>query len=137
LLLAGIGIAMGAFYLFVTRPEAVRFSQQGRRVLGNVVLSSGSRYGHAGGRSDKNYCTIGVDDPEIGWQVVQGYGRRPVGEAVALLCLTSARRCMTAEQVSDDLVVWSPTSRVSIAVGTIVLAGVFGLASRRRARSGA
>ena len=131
MLLAGVGIVMGAFHLFITRPDATRFSQQGRRVVGNVVLSSGSKYGHAGARSDRSYCTIGVNDPEIGWQVVQAYGSRPVGEAVALFCLTSARRCMTAEQVADDLVVWPPDAGLLTACVAVALAGVSGLALRR------
>ena len=137
LLLAVVGIVMGAFHLVIIRPDAVRFSQQGRSVIGNVVLSSGSKYGHGGGRSDRNYCTIGVNDPEIGWQVVQVYGRRPVGEAVALLCLTSARRCMTAEQVAEDLVVWPPNVTVSMAAAALALAGVLGLALRRKPPSAA
>jgi len=137
MLLAGVGIVMGAFYLVVTRPQAIHFSRQGRRVIGNVVLSSGSKYGHAGGRSDRNYCTIGVNDPEIGWQVVQTYGRRPVGEAVALLCRTSAGRCMTAEQVADDLDVWPPNSTVLMAAAGFGLAAVLGLTVRRRRRSAA
>ena len=120
LLLAGVGIVMGAFHLVIIRPDAVRFSQEGRSVIGNVVLSSGSKYGHGGGRS------------EIGWQVVQVYGRRPVGEAVALLCLTSARRCMTAEQVAEDLVVWPPNVTVSMAAAALALAGALGLALRRK-----
>lgn len=135
LLLAGVGIVMGAFYLVIIRPEAIRFSQQGRRVIGNVVLSSGAKYGHGGGRSDRSYCTVGVNDPEIGWQVVQVYGRRPVGEAVALLCLTSARRCMTADQVADDLGVWPPNLTVSMAAAALALAGVLGLALRRETPS--
>ena len=137
LLLAGVGIVLGVLYVFITRPQATHFSQQGRRVIGNVVLSSGAKYGQGGGRSDKNYCTIGVNDPEIGWQVVQVYGGRPVGEAVALLCLTSARRCMTAEQVADDLVWWPPNSRVAMAGAAIALAGVLGLVLRRGTRSAA
>ena len=135
LLLAGVGILMSAFYLLITRPEAIRFSQQGRRVIGNVVLSSGSKYGHSGGRSDRNYCTIGVNDPEIGWQVVQSYGKRPVGEAVALICLTSARRCMTAEQLAEDLDVWPPNSTVLMGAAAFALAGVLGRTLRRRTRS--
>ena len=135
LLLAGVGVVMAAFQLLIARPEAIPFSQQGRRVVGSVVSSGGPKYGHGSGPSDKSYCTIGVDDPELGWQVVQLYGKRPVGEAVALVCLTSARRCMTAEQVSADLVVWPPNARLSIAAGTIGLGGLLGLASRRRART--
>jgi hypothetical protein len=135
LLLAGVGVVMAAFQLFIARPEAVRFSQQGRRVVGSVVSSGGPKYGNGSGRFDKSYCTIGVDDPELGWQVVQVYGKRPVGEAVALVCLTAARRCMTAEQVSTDLNVWPPNARLSIAAGTIGLGGILGLASRRRART--
>jgi hypothetical protein len=42
---------------------------------------------------------------------------------------------MTADQVSADLVGWPPNSRVSMAAGTIVLAGVLGVAARSGARS--
>jgi hypothetical protein len=131
LLLAGVGVVMVAFHFVVVRSQAMEFSRQGRRVIGNVVLSGGAKYGHDGGRSDRSYCTIGVNDAEIGWQAVQSYGRRPVGEAVSLLCLTSARRCMTAEQAAADLAVWPPNATLLMAAAAFVLAAASGLALRR------
>jgi hypothetical protein len=132
LLVALVGVAVGAMEMLVTRHEALRFSQDGRRVVGQVVLSSGSKYGHGGGRSDKSYCTIGVNDSEIGWQVVQAYGARPVGEAVALICLTVARRCMTVDQVAERMATWPATSSMAIAAVAMGMAVLVWLASRRQ-----
>ncbi len=135
LVLAATGLVMGAFYFFITRPQAIRFSQQGRKVVGHVIVSSGSKYGHAWGRSDKSYCTIGANDPETGWQVVQAYGPRPKGQSVALLCLTPARSCMTEEQVAGDIVMWPPNSSLICAFTCLALAGALQLASARKTRS--
>lgn len=73
---------------------------------------------------------VGMAAFQFGWQVVQVYGKRPVGEAVALVCLTPARRCMTAEQVSGALALWPPNWRVSMAMGVVLLAGLLWRASR-------
>lgn len=132
LLLALVGVGMGAFYVFFTRPRAIRFAQQGRRVVGNVLVSSVPKDGNVQRRADRSYSTIAVNDPELGWQIVQEYGVRPVGEAVPLLCLTSAGRCLTVGEVTADVTPWPPNLTLVIAGGALVLAAGFGLALRRK-----
>jgi hypothetical protein len=102
--------------------------------VGQVVLASGSRYGGVA-RSDRSYCTIGVNDPEIGWQVVEAYGPRAVGQAVALICLTAAHRCMLADQVTDRVASWPATPRMAISTVSMGLGALLWLTSRRRDRA--
>jgi hypothetical protein len=123
-----VGVARCGVELLVARPETLRFAREGRRVTG-VVLADGTRaVGHRWG----HYAEIGVQDPELGWQVVRTATRHEVEEHVELVCLTSARRCAVASDVAEDVARW-PATR-SMILGGLCIVGALALAMAARAR---
>jgi hypothetical protein len=82
----------------------------------------------------RNRSIVGVDDPEIGPQVVAVYGQLPLGSVVPLLCLTPVRRCMSADEVRKRMELWPLTPLTLSGAAEVALAAVLGLAAHRLRR---
>ena len=83
-----------------------------------------------GGR--RNRSLVGVNDQELGPQVVSVYGALPKGTAVPMLCLTPAGRCMSAPDVSERLDLWPLTPLMLSGATELGLATLLALVARRR-----
>jgi MYXO-CTERM domain-containing protein len=94
-----------------------------------VFISTGDREGKPLNRS-----LVSVNDEELGPQVVEIYPALPKGTAVPLVCLTSARRCMSAADVRAHADPWPITPLTLSGVGALVLAALLGLAAHQRRR---
>jgi hypothetical protein len=133
-LLGVFGLGALAFEMFFVRPEMLRISTEGRRVVGEVILSAPSGDRPYGRRFLRRVSTIGVLDPQLGWQVVDVYGRRPVGERVPLLCATGMRRCAIEADVSAHRSMWPVTTLNIVGVAGVAIAVVWANSLRRAAR---
>jgi hypothetical protein len=134
-LLGVFGLGALAFEMFFVRPEMLRISIEGRRVVGEVILSAPS--GEKAFRYRlRRRSTIGVLDPQLGWQVVEAYGPRPVGERVPLLCATGMRRCAIERDVSAQLSMWPVTMLNIVGVAGVAIAIVWVNSLRRAAQRG-
>ena len=132
LVLLAIGVGSLAFDQLVLRPEIARFSTDGRAAVGRVGASS-VLHPSAGTRGTiSNRSLVAVEDPELGIQLVSVYGRLPVGTAVPLLCLTSARRCLAASEVKERLNLWPLTPLTLSGCAELLLAALLAVATRRR-----
>ena len=132
LVLLAIGVGSLAFDQLVLRPEIGRFAREGRAAVGRVGASS-VLHPSAGSRGTiPNRSLVAVEDPELGIQLVSVYGRTPVGTTVPVLCLTSARRCLAAEEVKERLNLWPLTPLTLSGSAELLLAAVLGIATRRR-----
>jgi len=131
-LLALVGIASIGFERFVARPDVVRFSKEGRRVAGTVLAAPPANVSdsRAGGR--RNRSLVGVNDQELGPQVVSVYGALPKETTVPMLCLTPAGRCMSGADVSERLDLWPLTPLMLSGTAELGLATLFALVVRRR-----
>ena len=131
LLLLAVGAGSVGFDRFVVHPEIVRFSNEGRTIVGLVATPSvpspavGSRTNYA------NRSLVAVDDPELGAQLVSIYGKLPEGTPVPLRCLTSAHRCMGDEEVKERLNLWPLTPLMLAGLTELALAALLALATRR------
>ncbi len=131
LVLLAVGAGSVGFDRFVLHPEALRFSNEGRSVVGLVATPSvpspavGSRTNYA------NRSLVAVDDPELGVQLVSIYGKLPEGTPVALRCLTSAHRCLGEEELKERLNLWPLTPLMLAGLTELALAALLALATRR------
>ena len=131
LLLALTGIVALAFGSFVEHPEALRFSTTARPAIGRVQTSPVFQSTGTRG-SFRNRSLITVDDAELGPQVVSVYGTLTVGADAPLLCLTSARRCLSAAVVREHLDMWPLTPVMMSGAVLVALAALLIFAARRR-----
>jgi hypothetical protein len=129
LLLLGAGSLV--FDQLVLRPEIVRFSQEGRLLVGRVGTPSRPDPSTGTRQAVPNRTFVAVDDPELGPQLVSIYGRLPLGSMVPVLCLTPARRCMAAEEVKERFNLWPLTPLTLTGSGALVLAGLLAFVTRR------
>jgi hypothetical protein len=134
LLLAAAGITSLVFERFVARPEILRFSTEGRRVAGRVLGSPTFNTTGSRGAGPRNRSLVGVTDNELGLQVVSVYGVLPTGNTVPMICLTPARRCMSAGEVNERLDLWPLTPLMLSGAVELGLAATLSLAARRRRR---
>lgn len=132
LVLLAIGVGSLAFDQLVLRPEIARFSADGRAAVGRVGASSVLDPSAGSRGSVPNRSLVAVEDPELGIQLVSVYGRLPLGTTVPVLCLTSARRCMAAEEVKERLNLWPLTPLTAAGSAELLLAALLGIASRRQ-----
>jgi len=131
LLLAVTGVGALAFGIFVDHPEVIRFSTMGHSAIGRVQTSPAWQ-SKDGRRGFRNRSLITVDDSELGLQTVSVYGELAVGATVPLLCLTSARRCVSADEVRQHLDMWPLTPVMLAGAVLIALAATLTYAARRR-----
>jgi hypothetical protein len=134
LLLALVGIASIGFERFVARPEVVRFSREGRRVDGMVLGVPTATISDTRSGRRRNRSLIGVDDKELGPQIVSVYGAVPKEATVPVLCVTAAGRCMSAMEVSERLDLWPLTPLMLSGAVELALAALLALVARRRRR---
>jgi hypothetical protein len=130
-LLAFTGIGALAFGTFIEHRDVIRFSTTARPAIGRVQIAP--RLAATGARqSPPNRSLIVVDDAELGQQVVSVYGKLTVGDNVPVLCLTSARRCMSAAAVREHLDLWPLTPLMASGAVLFVIAAALIVAARRR-----
>ena len=134
LLLAAAGIGSIAFEQFVAHPEAVRFSRQGRRVVGAVTESPAFIPTDSRDGRPRNRSLVAVNDEGLGPQAVSIYGVFPKGTTVPLLCLTSEHRCVSAGDNSDQLLSWPVTPIMITGAGEPGVAALLALTARRSRR---
>jgi hypothetical protein len=131
-LLALVGIASIGFERFIARPEVVRFSKDGRRVTGTVIGAPPANISDTRADVHRNRSLVGVNDQELGPQVVSVYGALPKGTTVPMLCLTPAGHCMSAPDVSERLDLWPLTPLMLSGTTELGLATLLALVVRRR-----
>lgn len=115
-------VLCGAFDWFVIRQRMVQMSAQGRRQIGQVVASTSQLEDHDRMQPGKPTSVIEVHDPEIGAQLVEQPGRRPLGQRVPVLCATPLGRCVVEEEVREHLARGPITVLNLVGVGSAVLA---------------
>jgi hypothetical protein len=128
-LLVAAGIGSIGFDVLRGHPEALRFAREGRVVIGEVTFRSRNDPLN-GERPTRNHSLIFLDDAHLGPQVVDVYGELPVGQRVAVLCLTPAGRCESADVVDERLSLWPLTPL--ILSGAVELALAVALLVARR-----
>jgi len=131
LLLAVTGAGSIAYEVIGARPEVRRFASEGRRASGTVLSSPafvdpGRRDG-----GPRNRSLVGVNDDELGPQVVSVYGRLDIGATVPVICLTQARRCMAATEVQERVDLWPLTPMMLAGAVQLGLAALLTAATRR------
>jgi hypothetical protein len=134
LLLAVAGTIPLVLDVFLVRPEIVRFSTEGRLVIGRVTRSPPLEVTN-GNRYKRNHSGIAVDDPELGPQGVDVYGNFPLGQHVPMFCLTSANRCLSVDDVKARVDMWPFTPLMLSGIICMTLAAMLGLTTllhRRR-----
>jgi len=131
---AMLGLAFGAFDVFVVRPEMQAVASSGRPVVGEVLSVAHGIPGQSARAvvPQLNHGTIGVLDAEIGWQIVDGGAEGRLGERVPLLCSTPLHRCERAARVAAYTAAWSVTPGVIRALALLALAAAMALIVRRR-----
>jgi hypothetical protein len=127
-LLAVLALAFAGFDAFVVRPAMVSLAATGRKATG-TVLSSGGATRIAFRRASS---AIGVDDAELGWQLVDGAAGERVGARVAVLCSTPAGRCEPAARVSSYVARWPLSAGMIRAAALLSLAVIGAVVTRRR-----
>jgi len=134
MLLAATGVGSLAYEGLIGRPEALRFSREGRAVSGTVMHSPVfvNPGGHDGG--PRNRSLVGINDSELGPQVISIYGTLKKGSEVPVLCLTPARRCMSATDVRERIDLWPLTPMMLAGATELGLAALLAFAARRRRR---
>lgn len=133
-LLAATGIGSLSYEAFVGRPEALRFSRDGRRVSGTVMIAPtfedpGRRDG-----GPRNRSLVAVNDSELGQQIVSTYGALKKGTEVPVICLTPARYCLSAADVKERIDLWPLTPMMLSGATELALAALLMIAARRRRR---
>jgi hypothetical protein len=133
-LLAAVGVGSLAYEGIVGRPEALRFASEGRHVPGTVVTSPtftdpGRRDG-----GPRNRSLVAVYDSELGQQLISTYGRLNQGADVPVICLTPARRCLSAADVQERIDLWPLTPMMLAGATELGLAALIAVAARRRRR---
>jgi hypothetical protein len=127
-LLVILALGFAGFDSFVVRPAMVSLAATGRKVTG-TVLSSGGATRIAFRRASS---AIGVDDAELGWQLVDGPGGESVGARVAVLCSTPAGCCEPAARVSSYVARWPLSAGMIRAAALLSLAIIGAVVTRRR-----
>jgi hypothetical protein len=130
-LLLVAGLLRGALELFVSHPETVRFSAEGRKTTGDVFASGGGRRMAASKR--RSYAQIAAGDPELGGQIVDVSGSPPAGKAMPLLCVPP-RLCASSEDVAENLKRWPMTPGMLLAMGLLGAAALLLLVAFRTPR---
>jgi hypothetical protein len=121
--LAVFALGIGLFDLFFVRRTSLEFFHHGRPVIGEVVVAVPALPSDdVLGRRRISYSTVRGLDVELGWQTVEISEVRRVGERVPMLCLTSARRCEPAQDVSSYLARWPASAAMMSAAVTLALA---------------
>jgi hypothetical protein len=134
-LLAVTGIASVLFEGCLVRPEVVRFARQGRRVQGTVVSHPSLNISDHRNGGHLNRSLVGVNDEELGDQVVSIYGALRPGTTVPLLCLTPVHHCMSAGEVRERLDLWPLTPLMLAGAAELALAVLLAFAAHRGRRS--
>jgi hypothetical protein len=124
---AGVGAA--AFDLWLVRPEYVELSKRGRPVTGEVVMSTGVMGDGKSltARQRRSYSLVAVHDTELGRQTVEISDLRKVGERIPMLCLTSARRCESADRVVAYVQRWPATPGAVLGAAGVAVALVLAI----------
>jgi hypothetical protein len=135
IVLALTGTAVVASEVIVSHPEALRFRAEGRHLEGEVY-DGGFKRTAAARRLGPKGTRIGIDDPELGPQVIDVYGYFPARKHVPVLCLTAARHCMSADVVDARLAAWPYTPLMLIGTGELALAAALFAVGRLRRRQG-
>ena len=97
-------------------------SQHGRRQIGVVVAVTPHSEDPERRPVTKPVSTIEVHDPELGAQLIEWFGRRPLGERLPILCATPLRRCVVEDEVREHLARYPLTVLNVIGVATMALA---------------
>jgi len=103
----------------------VRFARTGRVVVGQVTSTPNVVDVAPGERPRRFRSIIFVSDPELGSQTVECYGELPRGQAVPVLCLTSAGRCESADVIHERLSLWPFTPTTLVGGTKLMLAASF------------
>ncbi len=125
-------VVFGAVDAFVIRPAMVAVAVSGRRMMGTRVAgASVPTIRHVEARRPGG--VVGVQDPELGWQVVEDNGAEDVGASIPLLCSTPARRCERLSVVSAYVEHWPLTTGMARAAILLLLSVVASFVTRARA----
>jgi len=133
-LLAAVGGGSLAYEGIVGRPEALRFASEGRRLSGTVVLAPAFVDVSREDGRPRNRSLVAVNDGELGPQIISTYGRLNKGADVPVICLTPARRCMSAADVQERMDLWPLTPMMLAGTTELGLAALIVFAARRRRR---
>jgi hypothetical protein len=126
-----VAVAFAAVDAFVIRPAMVAIALSGRRVIGTRVAgASPPTIRHVESRRPGG--VVGVQDPELGWQMVEDNGAEDVGASIPLLCSTPAGRCERLSVVSAYAEHWPLTTGMGRAAILFALAAVASFVTRAR-----
>jgi hypothetical protein len=134
LLLAAVGVGSLAYEGIVGRAEALRFASEGRRLSGTVMYAPAFTDPGRRDGGPRNRSLVSVNDSELGPQLVSTYGRLKAGAEVPVICLTSARGCLSAADVQERIDLWPLTPMMLAGATELGLAALIAFAARRRRR---
>jgi hypothetical protein len=126
-LLAILGLGFGAFDALWVRPAMKMFAATGRPIEGTAISTGAAVKGVP---PRHHHIAISVEDPELGWQVVDGSGGEASGASVALLCSTLAGRCERRARVAGYTERWPLTTGMGRAAFLLALAAVASFMTR-------
>jgi hypothetical protein len=135
LMLGVVGLGLGAAQLFFAHAEFVRFEREGQRLPGRVITSSRSVRDAATGRRHRDYSTVGVGGADDVWPAFSLPEVLPVGQPISAVCLRSAGRCMSVEEVTRHVQSWPLTTEMVVAGALVIAAGALALAVPRQRRA--
>jgi hypothetical protein len=78
-------------------------------------------------RQRRSYSLVAVHDTELGRQTVEISDLRKVGERIPMLCLTSARRCESADRVVAYVQRWPATPGAVLGAAGVAVALVLAI----------
>jgi hypothetical protein len=101
--IAGMGVL--SVETFISHPNLIRLSTEGRLVTGHSIRSAPPQAA-TGSRYTPNRSLIRIDDIRGGYDDVEVYGDIPLGQPIQLRCFAPDGNCLIADSVTTQLAVW-------------------------------